>query len=527
MSAGLAMPPAIGPAIRLRVAAPVLALGSLALLLLFHAEAAAAVGVWISSTAYGHGFLVLPVAAWLAWERRGAVAGQAPRPLPWVALAALPLAAAWFVAERLGIMEARQLVAVTFLLLLVLGVLGWRLWRALAVPLLYLFFLVPFGGFLVPPLQTFTAGFIDVGLDVLGIPHLVTQYIIEIPEGTFLVAEACAGLRFLIAAIAFGAVYACTIYRSPGRRIAFMAVSAVVPVIANGLRALGIVVLGHVLGSAQAGAVDHVVYGWLFFSFVIVLLILAGLPFRQDMRPAPSPAMRAADGAGDGGGPRMAVAAAAILLLTAAGPALSAVLDDRAAAEQARLGDDPGGAVLASIAVPAGCSDAGTLAAARRFTCAGIVIEARAQAFAPHASAATLIATRREATGAFAAVDATESVWTLASGQPRRWQVTQTTGPDRLVATCLWVDGVPGASGMTLRLRQGLASLGLASLGLASLGVASVVGDGSPPILLTISAEKGAETGASPALDAVLRNFLEQQEVPLPALGPRPVASRS
>ncbi len=120
-------------------------------------------------------------------------------------------------------MEGRQLVAVALLLVLVLAVLGRRLWWAFSVPLLYLFLLVPFGGFLVPPLQAFTARFIDLGLDLLGIAHVVTRFVIEIPEGTFRVAEACAGLRFVIAAIAFGMVYACALYRSPGRRIGFMA----------------------------------------------------------------------------------------------------------------------------------------------------------------------------------------------------------------------------------------------------------------------------------------------------------------
>ncbi len=285
MSSGVATVPAArsGPdAGQLGAALGILALGAALLLLLFHAEAAAAVRIWSSSTAYGHCFLVAPVAAWLAWDRRAALAGQAPRPWPWAVLAMLPLSALWFAAERLGVMEARQLVAVAMLLTLVLGVLGWRLWRTLAVPLLYLFFLVPFGGFLVRPLQGFTAGFIDIGLDLLGIPHVVTTFVIEIPEGTFRVAEACAGLRFLIAAIAFGVVYACVLYRSPGRRIAFMLAAIVVPIVANGVRALGIVVLGHLLGSAQAASVDHILYGWLFFSIVIGLLILAGLPFRED-----------------------------------------------------------------------------------------------------------------------------------------------------------------------------------------------------------------------------------------------------
>ena len=95
-------------------------------------------------------------------------------------------------------------------------------------------------------------------------------------------AEACAGLRFLIASIAFGCLYALLMYRSPVRRGVFIVVSIIVPIIANGFRGLGIVYLGYLLDSAQAAAADHVIYGWIFFSFVILLLIALGLPFRQD-----------------------------------------------------------------------------------------------------------------------------------------------------------------------------------------------------------------------------------------------------
>ena len=162
----------------------------------------------------------------------------------------------------------------------------------MAGPLLYLYFLVPFGEFLTPKLQDITTWFIGQGVDILGIPAYIDGYVIEIPQGTFFVAEACAGLRFLIASIAFGCLYALLMYRSPVRRGLFILASIIVPVVANGFRGLGIVVLGYMLNSAQAAAADHIIYGWVFFSFVILLLIVLGLPFRQDDRlyPVTTPA---------------------------------------------------------------------------------------------------------------------------------------------------------------------------------------------------------------------------------------------
>ena len=100
-------------------------------------------------------------------------------------------------------MEGRQLAAMCLVELLFLTVLGWPMWRRLSAPLLYLFFLVPFGAFIVARAATPAADQLS-GLNSSVIPNFSDGYTIEIPAGTFYVAEACAGLRFLIAAIAFG-----------------------------------------------------------------------------------------------------------------------------------------------------------------------------------------------------------------------------------------------------------------------------------------------------------------------------------
>jgi exosortase A len=307
-----------------------LAAGLLLLCLMFHEEIAAAAQVWSTSTAYGHCWLVLPIVAWLIWERRAAARAYPPKPTAWPIFLAPLLAFAWLASDWLGIMEGRQLALLGFIELLLLALLGNRLWWALSPALLYMIFLVPFGAFVTPVLQRFTAGFIDVGLSALGVPHAMDAFQIEIPEGRFYVAEACAGLRFLIASIAFGALYAVTMFRSGWRRVAFIAVACVVPIVANGVRALGIVYAGHVLGSAQAAAADHLIYGWVFFSAVILVLALAGLAFRE--APAPVPA-----GIGlmqeEARGWRPALGACLpMLLAAAAAPVLGTMLDTLTAA---------------------------------------------------------------------------------------------------------------------------------------------------------------------------------------------------
>ena len=433
----------------LRATAPALLLGLTLLGLVFWQEAAAAVSVWSSSTAYNHCYLVLPIAAWLVYDRRHWLPGISARPQPWIALAALPAAAAWLVAERLGIMEGRQLMAMVCVELLFLSVLGWPLAALLSAPLLYLFFLVPFGGFLTPFLQDFTANFIVRGLAILGIPNISDGNTIEIPEGVFFVAEACAGLRFLIASIAFGVLYSVTFYRSPGRRAAFIAASIVVPIIANGVRALGIVAAGHWVGSAEAAAADHLIYGWLFFSAVTLLLILAGLPFRQD---GASPPRLAASSSGAAPGAFVMVLPAALLVIfAAAGPLAAGSLDREAASEPAAAPAMAAGCTQLDSAAGrdgAGTSPAG--AVSRVFSCDGNDVQLMITAFPPRTNPNVILALQRSLDGQGEAEDTEFSSVRDAPG----WTLVTTIHPAQITATALWLDGAPVSGGLRSRLAQ-------------------------------------------------------------------------
>ena len=176
---------------RLRLAAmrpilPALVLALAALAVLFAGEIGAAMQVWRTSTAYGHCWLVLPIVLWLVYERRDEAAAMPAAPVVWPALLALPLVLLWVAADLLGVMEGRQMAAVGFVELALLAALGVRLYWVLSAAFLYLVFLVPFGAFLTPALQDFTAAFVAHGLDLLGVPNRVTQFQIEIPEGQFL-----------------------------------------------------------------------------------------------------------------------------------------------------------------------------------------------------------------------------------------------------------------------------------------------------------------------------------------------------
>jgi exosortase A len=446
-------------------AAVALAVGVLTLALVFRPEEAEAVRVWIGSTAYNHCFLVLPVALYLAWDRRQVMATVSPQPSPWIALAALPVALCWLLAERAGIWEARQLLAMSLLQILFLAVLGPRGWRALSAPLLYLFFLVPVGGFLIPSLQNFTVHFMKTGLDVLGIPNYVTGATIEIPEGTFYVAQACAGLRFLIASVAFGALYGCLMYTSPVRRLLFMALSIVVPVIANGFRALGLVVLAHLLNSAAAVETDHILYGWLFFSIVTFALILIGLPFRQTGHRA------VAAGKPSRRGPVAALAAgaAAAVILIAAAPRLLADQIDNLAARPPVMADlrfpVPPDCTVAPLPAGSGAGRSSTVPdveKSRAYRCRGGVFVVTLRRYPARISARRLFAPSPPVSVARGSRSTLTRSFDAGSGAAaQRWKITEFALDDYYgaIASALWVDGRPAMGGIRSRIRQAVNAL--------------------------------------------------------------------
>ena len=292
--------------------------------IVFQRELTGAVHVWIESTAYNHCFLIVPLVGFLLWERRAVIASVSPSPTLWPLTLMPVLSALWLISAILDIQEARQLLLVAMFEVVLLVALGPRVFRLLLAPLLFLFFLVPSGAFLVPTLQKITARISVAGLNLLDIPVFSDGFMIEIPEGTFEVAEACAGLRFLIASIVFGCFFAVVMYQSFVRRAVFIALSVAVPIAANGLRALGIIVLAHLEGSAAAVEADHVLYGWFFFTLVIIILIAIGMIFSQKIdRRIP---LRSTEWAKPAAW-RLAIAIPAAVLLAVAGPAYAARLN--------------------------------------------------------------------------------------------------------------------------------------------------------------------------------------------------------
>jgi exosortase A len=245
----------------------------LALIALFAADWAAMLGQWLNSSTYNHILLVPAIAGWLAWQRRDVLTAIAPQPSRWGLAAVAAALLIWVVGASAGFSLLRQAGAVALLPASVLLLLGPRAVAVQLFPLAYLGFLVPFGDELVPPLQMITAAITIAMVRLSAIPATIDGVFIDTPAGLFEVAEACSGVKFLIAMIALGVLVCNLCFKSWRRRAAFMALCLAVPILANGLRAFGIVWAAQYVGAESAAGVDHLIYGWIFFALVIAAVL--------------------------------------------------------------------------------------------------------------------------------------------------------------------------------------------------------------------------------------------------------------
>lgn len=300
---------------------PLMAVVALILLLLlaYRDTAVAMVAIWIRAQTYNHAFVVLPIVLWLVWRKRAELAPLQPRPAPMMLVPMLGLALLWWLGHLVNVAAATQLAMTAMLIASVPLVLGWQVAHALAFPLAFTLFSVPIGDFLTPTLMHWTAEMLVLGLRLSGMPVYQEGQQLVIPSGRWAVVEACGGVRYLMATFMVGSLFAYLNYRSLKRRMIFIAASLVLPIIANWVRAYLIVMVAHYSDNKIATGDDHILYGWVFFGFVILGLFFAGARWAEaddDLVAGGTADARAAAGTAGSRGAMTAVAAAALVVMS-------------------------------------------------------------------------------------------------------------------------------------------------------------------------------------------------------------------
>ena len=265
-----------------RQAVGVLAITLLIILFTYRETVLSMAAIWARSDTFAHGFLVPLISLWLVWRKRASFSDVVPRPNYWLLLLLAGAGFGWLLGEMATVGPLSQFALTAIVILAIPAVLGLDMARKIVFPLAFLFFAVPFGEFAMPQLMEWTADVTILGLRASGIPVYREGLHFIIPSGAWSVVEACSGVRYLIASLMVGTLFAYLNYRSLKRRLLFVGVAFLVPIVANWARAYLIVMLGHLSGNKLAAGVDHLIYGWLFFGVVILAMFWIGARWRED-----------------------------------------------------------------------------------------------------------------------------------------------------------------------------------------------------------------------------------------------------
>lgn len=244
--------------------------------------AVAMANIWVRSETYTHAFVVPPISLWLIWRLRAQVLAEQPRASLLLAVPVIFTTFFWLLGELTAVNALTQFTLIATLVLAIMALLGIQVSKRIAFPLAFLFFAVPIGDFMMPKLMDWTAAFTVLALRATGIPVYQEGLQFVIPSGNWSVVEACSGIRYIIASVTVGTLFAYLNYVSLRRRLIFIGVAIIVPVVANWLRAYMIVMLGHLSGNKLAVGVDHLIYGWLFFGLVIMIMFMIGARWSEE-----------------------------------------------------------------------------------------------------------------------------------------------------------------------------------------------------------------------------------------------------
>lgn len=233
---------------------------------------------WQFDPDYSHGFLIVPLAIYFAYEKKYELE-DAKIEGSWWGVLLLTFGLALLAVGQLGSLLTPLRAGFVFTLMgLVLLLLGVQVFRILLFPMAFLLLMVPLPKTLVNvvafPLQLIAAHWAVWSLQLVGVPVLLEGNIIHLPNGRLFVAEACSGLRSLMALLTLGVVFAHFFRRGNlFQQIILVASTIPIAIVVNAMRVALTGFLAHAYGQDAAGGFIHEFQGMITFTVAFVLLL--------------------------------------------------------------------------------------------------------------------------------------------------------------------------------------------------------------------------------------------------------------
>ncbi len=243
--------------------------------------------IWMKSPYYGHGPIIPLLSGWIIYTRRhDFFAAREEGGNFWgvpVVLLGLGMHA-WAIFRDVNFPQGFAMIGVIAGLALLLW--GWERAKILSFPIAFLCFMVPIGRLLVTklsnPMQIGAAAIAARVPILLGVPTQVHGTTISIPDYTFEVAQACSGLKSIIAMTALAALFAYLVVAPMYKRLILLAASVPVALAANSCRIALTLLLGRSFGPAAAEGFFHSLSGIMVFLLGLTGLFLVSKALKCD-----------------------------------------------------------------------------------------------------------------------------------------------------------------------------------------------------------------------------------------------------
>jgi exosortase len=257
-------------------------IGSFALIaigfaVLYRHVAAKLVFDWWNDGNYSHGFFIIPIAAYLAWERRDQVSAARHRP----SAAGLLVVIGSMLVLTAGVLGSELFLSRISIVGMAVGIVlfffGWARLRVLAFPLAFLILMIPLPAIIFNqiafPLQLVASRFGEFTLASVDIPVLREGNVLILAHASLEVAEACSGIRSLITLLTLGIVFG--YFADPRAWVRTVVALSSIPVaiVANGARIAGTGIAAHAFGPAAAEGFFHEFSGWIVFIAAFVMML--------------------------------------------------------------------------------------------------------------------------------------------------------------------------------------------------------------------------------------------------------------
>lgn len=233
---------------------------------------------WASDDNYSHGFFVVPLALYFAWDRRGSLATATRQP----GVGGLALIIGSLLVRLAGVLGSDLFLTRISLIGVIAGTI-WFVWgqrhvRILAFPILFLLLMIPLPAVvfnqLALPLQLFASRVGETAIAAAGIPVLREGNVLHLPAATLEVAEACSGIRSLVSLVMLAIVLGYFTGQGTRGRAALAVAAIPIAIIANAARVAGTAISAEWIGPEAAQGFFHTFSGWLMFVVAFAGLVL-------------------------------------------------------------------------------------------------------------------------------------------------------------------------------------------------------------------------------------------------------------